>query len=188
MKHHLLKDLDALAEITGEHLIGSTRPVWINFQQPAIRAARGIAARDKRGGVIDIAIDQTELEQLEALLHELAHLKLHWDKLPIFEDEKSRMAPRSIDLTVKEINGLGLNDQQDEQEAEKQASKWMTWADENYKAQRGANEIEQRLVALLDYFEVPEDLTLEDQEIFKTIYPKVMDRILEQEAKGLKVK
>lgn len=66
-----------LAALLARQLVG--RPVQIDLREPAARGLAGVALKTTDGrAVVQVKPGSGEFERL---LHELAHIKLHWDSI-----------------------------------------------------------------------------------------------------------
>lgn len=167
----------ALAEIVAEKLAGEGKPVSIRWQSPALNSCAGVTMKTKNGALIDVSTKVTELEKLKIFLHEVAHVRFHWDTLkeskhiPVLPPESVTFTDEQMRKT--EIPGEDLQ----EREAEKQADEWMEFANQNYK-KYGNSEIEARLLSLLDWYAT--DLERQIEELTLVVKTKIYNQELKQ--------
>lgn len=146
-----LRANEALAEIVSEHLARIYRPVTVRVQMPSITACAGMAKKTQSGALITVAPEGEELDQFKTLLHEIAHLRLHWPDMEEATEAGTEPPPGSIKISPAELEAAGAVDHREEAAAESKAAEWAEFADANRDLTRG--EIEGRLLSLLDWYE-----------------------------------
>jgi hypothetical protein len=82
-----VKDYElSLYDLVARHLAG--RPVEIQWRQPYCDDFIGLAVREAKKAVIQIAPDLDSQEKLRVFLHECAHVRLDYDRLSQSGDHK----------------------------------------------------------------------------------------------------
>lgn len=174
-----LSKYETLCELVAEHLTDNKHRVSVQFQASPVTSVDGGTIKTANGALIEITPEAEGMKQLEILLHEIAHVKLHYNTLA-YRDVDKRPAPGSLKVSAETLEKIGSIDHSQEQQADALAVKWLAYA-EDHTPGAAYDELEGRLIALIDWFEIPEDLTPEYKAIYAAIYPKIIDQVRRRE-------
>lgn len=106
------------------HLSG--RSVHVAFRKPALKGARGVAFRLPSGqAVIHVSNELDEEDTLKVFLHEVSHVKIHYDVLS--SSQALNAEPETVVWTSRKAEHDKVHQAQaKEDEVKAQVQKWLT--------------------------------------------------------------
>ena len=120
-------NIELLFNMVARRLSG--RRVQVEFRKPALQGTRGFAFRDEHQAIIHVSLDLEPAERLKVFLHEVAHVKLHYDILSsnsMFAGE-----PGSVRWKAKPEHDERWNAKAKETDVERLAGEWLDYVEEH---------------------------------------------------------